>query len=318
MATMTISTGPADAPVAGDLTARVRAARRELLEVLEPHRPALYRFCRGLTGSAWDAEDLVQDTLARAMTRAAETYAGIADPRAWLFRVAHNLAVDEWRRHRPLPVAEVPERAAPDGADPAEVRDALAAAALLPPQESAALVLREAFDLPLADIADVLGTTVGAVKAALHRGRGRLADPAPRRPAAASTALLDRLVDAFGRYDVDEVAALFRDRAVAEVVGVAVETGRDEIRDSSLTHVFVLEAHEVRYAAERVDVLGEQVVVLREALPDGRGPLLDAFRVEELDGAVQRVRWYYYCPEVLAEIAAELGVPVRTHGHLHG
>jgi RNA polymerase sigma-70 factor (ECF subfamily) len=277
--------------------------------VLEPHRAALYRFCRGLTGSAWDAEDLVQDTLARAMTRAAETYAGIADPRAWLFRVARNLAVDEWRRHRPLPVAEVPERAAPDAADPAEVRDALAAAALLPPQ------------------AERRAGAAGGVRPAAgrhrrrprhDRGRGRRADPAPRRPAAASTALLDRLVDAFGRYDVDEVAALFRDRAVAEVVGVAVETGRDEIRDSSLTHVFVLEAHEVRYAAERVDVLGEQVVVLREALPDGRGPLLDAFRVEELDGAVQRVRWYYYCPEVLAEIAAELGVPVRTHGHLHG
>jgi len=100
-----------------------RQARVEFLSRLEPLRPDLYAYCRRLTGNAFDAEDLVQESLARAFAQAAQAHSPIERPRAWLFRVATNAYVDSYRRHQPVP-AELPEKPAPATADPAEVRDA--------------------------------------------------------------------------------------------------------------------------------------------------------------------------------------------------
>lgn len=165
------------------LLATAQAARREFLVALEPLRGELYGYCRRLTGSVWDAEDLAQQTLARAFTRAAQSHQPIQRPMAWLVRITTNAYLDQMRRPAAL-LVDPAERAAPPVADSADVRDALAeVATLLAPQERAALVLKDAFDLPLKEIAALLSTTEGAVKTALHRGRGRLADP-PRWPVA--------------------------------------------------------------------------------------------------------------------------------------
>lgn len=313
----TTTTSPAtDRPLDDDLARHARAVRAELVHALEPHRAALFTFCRALTRDVWDAEDLVQETLARALVTLAGTFETVENPRGWLLRVAHNLAVDQWRRHRAVPVAEVPERPAPPQHDPGEVRDALAAVAQLPPQESAAVVLREAFGCTAPEIAEILGTTTGAVKTALHRGRRRLAAPEPAAARGVPGALLDRLAAAFATYDVDVVAALFAERATVDIVGTAVERGREVIRAGSLTHMLVTEADRVRYRAEPAWVDGRPVLALYEDVAGGRGPLADLLRVEEHDGQVGDVRWYYYCPEVIEHAARELGVAARTHGHL--
>src|SRR6187399_693096 len=70
------------------------------LLVYEPLRPELYRYCRYLTRSPWDAEDLAQDALARAFVTLSRMGQPPPNPRAWLFRVASNLWIDEKRRER--------------------------------------------------------------------------------------------------------------------------------------------------------------------------------------------------------------------------
>lgn len=300
--------------------AAVRRAQREFLEHLEPLRPELYRYCNRLVGGqVWDAEDLVQDTLARAFARAACTHQAVDNPRAWLIRIATNAYLDSRRRPAPTP-AELPDRAGPPAADVGEVRDALSeVAALLPPQERAAVVLKDVFDLPLAEIASMLDTTIGAVKAALHRGRGRLADDRPaalagrRRP---DRAVVDALAAAFTAYDLDRLAELFLLDATSEVVGLVHERGRHQIRAGSLHHTLVLES-DVRYRAEVRELDGEPLVLLWETPVDGSAPdaVGDILRVETDCGAVSRLRWYYFCPETLAEVAARLELPIRPHGH---
>jgi RNA polymerase sigma-70 factor (ECF subfamily) len=95
------------------------------------------------------------------------------NPRAWLFRVASNLWLDHVRRPR-LTVDSVPSTSGP----PIELRDAAGTLLVqLAPQERAAIVLKDAFDFSLDEVAGIVGTTVGAVKAALHRGRGKLLEP---------------------------------------------------------------------------------------------------------------------------------------------
>ena len=122
----------------------VQAAWRDFQTQYEPLRPTLYRYCRHLTRSPWDAEDLVQDTLARAFATLGALLEPPRDPRAWLFRVASNLWIDRVRRSAPaLPDAE------PRGEGPSRaVREAAGTLLVqLSPQERAAVVLKDAFDL---------------------------------------------------------------------------------------------------------------------------------------------------------------------------
>ena len=161
-----------------DLALELRHAWHRFVETFEPLRPDLHRYCRSLTRSPWDAEDLVQDALMRAFSTMGGVYPQLTNPRAWLFRVASNLWIDRQRRKRELAVDELPEVAT----DPVAPSDTRAAAAALigdlGPQERAAVLLKDVFDFTLSEIAEVLGTTPGAIKSALHRGRGKLTDAA--------------------------------------------------------------------------------------------------------------------------------------------
>lgn len=298
----------------------VRRARTEFQAAIEPLRSKLHGYCRRLTGDVWDAEDLVQETLARAFAHAAQTFQPVERPMAWLVRIATNAYLDEQRRRLPVP-AELADHAGPAQADPMEVRDALTEVSrMLSPQERACLVLKDVFDLPLKEIAAMLSTSEGAVKTALHRGRSRLGEPDrwlnPPRHESPDPKVLDRLAEAFSAYDLERLARLFLDDAVSEVVGVVHEVGREGIHAGSLHHTLVIES-DVRYRAEVREVDGELLVLLWDTPVDGSAgeALADVLRVETADGGVARARWYYYCPEVLAEIAGRLDVPLRTHGY---
>src|SRR3954466_11247685 len=91
-----------------ELPQSVQTSWYSFLVSFEPLRPELYRYCRHLTRSPWDAEDLAQDTLARAFVTLAQMAEEPPNPRAWLFRVASNRWIDQARRRREV-AAVVPE-----------------------------------------------------------------------------------------------------------------------------------------------------------------------------------------------------------------
>src|SRR5262245_29068501 len=169
----------------------LRRAWHRYVDLLAPLRPALHAYCRRLAGNVWDAEDLVQDALLRAFAHLGRLNHEIRSPRAYLLRTATNVWIDELRRRETEARAPTSD---PDASErdqrppmPAELRDAGSRLLQrLSPQERAAVVLKDLFELSLEEIADLLATTTGAVKAALHRGRGRLREPedavASRRP----------------------------------------------------------------------------------------------------------------------------------------
>src|SRR3954471_9335454 len=89
-------------PSLTELSGTLRGSWHRFLDLYEPLRTELYRYCRYLTRSPWDAEDLAQDTLARAFVTLAQMSEDPRQPRAWLFRVASNLWIDQVRRRREL------------------------------------------------------------------------------------------------------------------------------------------------------------------------------------------------------------------------
>ena len=295
---------------------RAREARRAFLIAVEDYRPALFRYCRRLTGNVWDAEDLVQETLARGFAHAAETHFDIRNPEAWLVRIATNGYIDQSRRSRPEAWGERDVAAAP-GPDQAEVRDAIEElVTVLPPQERAALVLKDVFDYPLAEIATMVGSTTGAVKSALHRGRGKLA-AAPSGPREKpARAVLDAAAEAFTAYDIDRLVSLFLEDGVMHIVGAVHETGGQQMRDGSFEHTFNLE-RDVRYVAEVRDFDGEPLVAIFSTAADGSGPrgLAEVWRCVTIEDKLSYVADYFFCPEVVTEVAEAWGVPATLHGY---
>src|SRR3989442_1540423 len=168
----------ADLELPDGLRDDLRAAWHRYVDLLAPLRPTLHGYCSRLTGNLWDAEDLVQDTLLRAFGTLGSIFTRIENPRAYLLRTATNLWIDTVRRRGSEATALAEQAPLETGADAeaaGEVRDAgTVLLQRLAPQERAAVVLKELFDYRLEEIAEVLATTVGAVKAALHPGRTRL------------------------------------------------------------------------------------------------------------------------------------------------
>jgi len=217
------------------------------MEQFEAHRPALTGHCYRMLGSAVDADDAVQETMIRAW-RNLDQFDGRASLRTWMYRIATNVCLDELahRRRRARPMEEGPAgtvhdpliqhprthwlepipdvQALPAGADPSEqailrqsIRLAFVAALQhLPPKQRAVLLLMEVLGWSAVEVAGSLDTSVASVNSALQRARATLASRSLGEPVTMSASqlrLLDRYVDAFHRYDVDELAALLREDA---------------------------------------------------------------------------------------------------------
>ena len=160
---------------AGPFEARYLA----FLETIAQLRPRLHRYCSRMTGSVLDGEDLVQDAMFEAY-RKLEQFDDSRPLAPWLFRIAHNRCIDFLRRREARTLAEA-NAAVPDSVPAAVpvslgIRPAIERLVLtLPPKERASVLLKEVFDYSLEEIAELVGSTVGGVKAALNRGRTKLA-----------------------------------------------------------------------------------------------------------------------------------------------
>ncbi len=218
---------------------------------LEQHRVELTGYCYRMLGSAFDADDAVQETLVRAW-QGLDRFEGRSALRSWLYRIATNVCLDSLRSRQrralpmdlstPVPAHTAPGEALPeqtwiqpmpDGdivpahGDPAErvvyrdtVRLAFVAALQhLPPRQRAVLILREVLCWQAAEVAELLDTTVASVNSALQRARATLAassleaSQAPDPMDDEHAALLARYVEAFERYDIESLVTLLHEDA---------------------------------------------------------------------------------------------------------
>lgn len=176
-----------------ELAVDVQEAWHRFIERTEPLRPDLHRYCRSLTGSTWDAEDLVQDTLLRAFAKLGEIQQEIVRPKAYLLRIASNLWIDRMRR--PEAPAPEPIRATEEPSRGLEVRDAAREVMRrLSPQERAAFVLKDLFDLRIEELRRSSAPlsqrssrrSTGVVTSSQHHQGGRQRTRRARRSSTAS------------------------------------------------------------------------------------------------------------------------------------
>jgi len=218
---------------------------------LEQYRRELTGYCYRMLGSAFEADDAVQETMVRAW-KALDTFEGRSAVRSWLYRIATNVCLDmlrgRQRRARAMDIGgpytadafkfdTLPEQAwmtpipdakvLPTDGDPAElaaeretIRLAFVAALQhLPPRQRAVLILREVLRWQATEVAELLDTSVASVNSALQRARATLAErdieeTDVRTEDAEQQELLARYVDAFERYDIESLVAILREDAV--------------------------------------------------------------------------------------------------------
>jgi RNA polymerase sigma-70 factor (ECF subfamily) len=216
------------------------AAAAGLDQFLVDMRPRLHRYCARMVGSAIDGEDVVQDALIKAVESVPAM--PIGNPEGWLFRVAHNTALDFLRRRN----RQEALRSGEDIdmiADPLDTVDSrqIATASLrtfmrLPVAQRSSVILMDVLGCSLQEICEVMDFSLPAVKAALHRGRARLRELAEEpddlpRPllSEADRERLGAYVAHFNARDFDAIRDMIADDVRLDLVNKTGMRGKAEV-----------------------------------------------------------------------------------------
>jgi RNA polymerase sigma-70 factor, ECF subfamily len=270
------------------------------LETISTLRPSLHRYCARMTGSVMDGEDVVQETLFEAY-RKLDQFDQNRPLKPWLFRIAHNRCID-FLRHRGVRdeaemAAAVPE--ATEAADPAlGTGKAVEHLVLtLPPKERACVLLKDVFDYSLEEIAGLVDSTVGGVKAALNRARTKLAESSPPVKSARSVSpelkrVLQLYVERFNRRDWDGVRELVSADARLNVAE------RFAGKFAEAPYFFNYDRWPWPWKLALGEVDGEPVVIVLRRGADTWTPH-SSIRFELGGQHVERIVDYIHCPWVL-------------------
>ena len=273
------------------------------LETVSNLRPQLHQYCSRMVGSVLDGEDVVQDALFQAY-RKLESFDGSRPLKPWLFRIAHNQCIDFLRRRQVRQDAEaevvVQDAVAPKDPVGRGIERAIERLVLtLPPKERASVLLKDVLDYSLEEIAELVDSTVGGVKAALNRGRAKLASlpelskrsrPVPNPEA---EQLLGLYVERFNRNDWDGLRELITDDARVRVADIYF----GPLTGSPYFGRYQRLATPWRVAVGEVD--GEPAVIVLEPGPGGWVPQA-LVRVELSEGRIVGITDYTHCPWVLS------------------
>jgi RNA polymerase sigma-70 factor (ECF subfamily) len=255
-----------------------------------------------MTGSVMDGEDMVQEALFEAY-RKLEIFDDSRPLKPWLFRIAHNRCID-FLRKRGVRVEAETSSMVPEAVEPAEApvlglgRAVEHLVANLPPKERACVLLKDVFDYSLEEIAELVDSTVGGVKAALHRGRTKLASaPAPSNSLRAVDPELTRVmklyVDRFNRRDWDGVRELIG----ADSRLTVADAFAGKLGEAPYFRNYERWAIPWKLATGEVD--GEPVVLILQRGADTWTPY-SVVRLKVIGQHIDRIVDYAHCPWVIS------------------
>jgi RNA polymerase sigma-70 factor, ECF subfamily len=279
-------------------------ARADFDQLVADVRPQLLRYCARMTGSAVDGEDIVQEALAKVYFRLPQL-GHVDNLRAWLFRVAHNKALDHLRRYDlrfgETLDGELPARTEDSPLDAAELAEwGLSHFVRLTALQRSCVILKDVLSYSLEEISEILDASVPSIKGALHRGRASLrrqagaadASPAPALPQE-QAALLARYVALFNARDFDALRAMLAEDVRLDLVGMTEKSGAADVGGYFTNYE--------RLVALRLEpgvVDGRPAILAREQPgQDAAYCVLVQFRA----GRIQSIRDYRYARYVFEE-----------------
>jgi RNA polymerase sigma-70 factor, ECF subfamily len=291
------------------MTGKFEARYVAFLETINQLRPSLHRYCARMTGSVMDGEDVVQEAVFEAY-RKLDQFDDSRPLSPWLFRIAHNRSIDFLRRSGVRQEAETIAME-PNSMEQSQLSTPPVGRAVehlvlaLPPMERACVLLKDVFDYTLEETAELVDSTVGGVKAALNRGRSKLATlPGPstaKRTNDPELAQLSRMyVERFNRRDWEGLRELIS----ADARLTVADRFRGRMDESGYFGVYSRWPVPLRLATGEVD--GEPVIIIH-GQTDGEWVPQAMMRFRLEDHRVGRITDYIHCPWVLTA-ASEITV----------
>jgi RNA polymerase sigma-70 factor (ECF subfamily) len=274
-------------------------------QFLSDMRPRLHRYCARMTGSAIDGDDVVQDVLVKAIV-ARQADATIDNPEGWLFRIAHNAALDHLRgraRHPLVPLesdADTIEAIHLPAPDDDIVRVGFGTFLRLPVLQRCAVVLKDVLGCSVEEIAAVAGCSVPAAKSALQRGRENLKRLAADAQDAQAPMLaeedrtrLSQFVAFFRAGDFDSIRRILADDVRLDLVARLKLQGRDKI-----SQYFTRYGQALHWRFESGVVDGRPAMLVFDADGPMQAPAHFVI-VDWRDGRIAQIRDFLFAPYAL-------------------
>ncbi|MBC7869996.1 MAG: sigma-70 family RNA polymerase sigma factor [Chitinophagaceae bacterium] len=290
--------------------------RKQFNQTVEPHHSDLWRYCLHLTGSVWDAEDLLQDTLLKAFARLSTIFQPL-EMKPYLFRIASNTWIDQMRRTK-LQLDAMPDDlpAETSGTDSIAVKAAIERLVqVLPPRQRVACLLVDVFDFSLAEAAQFLQISPGATKSLLHHARASLQShnhievayqPKVELRETPDDDIVKRYIEAFNRHDLDTLLELLHPAATSDILGVFVEEGRETMRQGSLkAWADDKRPQWVNYG----ELEGQPTFFVFIRNSDGVEGLAWLIGIKIVETQIVIIQDYYFCADLVRFVAQAMGVP---------
>lgn len=294
---------------------------------IEPYRKELWKYCNQITGSAWDAEDLYQDTILRLFTSlsALSHRNQPIHPRSFLYRVATNQWIDRCRKNK-FRVDEYVDGMSQytQDEDPIEIRAAFESLIQhLPPRQIAVIVLIDSFKFTAGETSEIIGTTEGAVHALLNRARKNLKNARENESSnhihkstenVKVKEIIDQYVSFFNKRDFNNIAQLVAEHAVYSFVTQdSKEYGKDTIMKASHNPEHYQREDLHAYVRE---LWGKHAIIFAKFSNEGEPlELNNVVTLEVEDNMIVKIKGYFFCPDFMEAAAEEIGIPREKWGY---
>ncbi|MEN2767557.1 RNA polymerase sigma factor [Ornithinibacillus xuwenensis] len=292
-------------------TEKSRELREEFSELILEFREDLWRYCRYLTGSPWDGEDLFQETLIKA-------YGGIyqvwhpENPRSYLYRVATNTWIDHCRREkRIIGTLEEVDEPSEEFIDSLDIEQALEHLIILfTPRQVSVFLLVKVFQFRAEEVAGIVKTTRGAIYSTIRRIEKRLRkeDLSQKQTVQhqnyeeeTQNKVIKTYMKALNNGDLHALFDLVSDHLHHEASLGFQEFSKESMRKGSMQHGLP------KYRAEQHWLWGKLVIV--KVADSDNGPLIHDIQYQEVENEkIVFHRSYYFRKEFIVAAAKELGL----------
>ncbi len=280
----------------------IRKIEREYKKIIEPYRSDLWHYCYKLTRSPWDAEDLVQETLLKSIAVLAKIFQTV-NTKAYLFKIATNLWIDQQRRSK-WSCSSFDENihhvtTSHDDFQLIENLDLLIKK--LTPIQYVSLILTDIFQFKAKEVAEMIGTSEGAIHTNLSRTRSILRNKkfelTSKTPHLQETIprhhLIDLLLEGLKNKDPELILSILDDHVVTEITHAGLEIGVEETKNNSLKDWKEVVDHQHIIVSDYIELWGRPIVVEFERKADEELYLNNLHYIESYKEKV--IFWKFYC-----------------------
>lgn len=284
-----------------------RKVKEEFEDIVATYSADLWNYCKYVTGSPWDGEDLYQETMIKSFGMLPYRWSEITDKKFYLFKMATNTWLDQCKKMK-RDIGTLQEAVEPsiDLSNKFLVEEILLSLdSNLTIKQTAAFLLVDIFQFSANEVAGIVQSTPGGVYASVQRARKRVeqmdfTESHTKVVSQGPNPTIQAYLEAFNEGNLESMLRLFSEQAENDAALGFQEFSKDEMRKGSLR--FGLPGH----TAKVVELWGKQVIAV---FTDEEHPQLHDIQIQEVEnGKIVKHTSYFFRKELLLAAAEELGV----------